>query len=535
MGLNRRRMGRSRGKVSSPIVKAGMALLFTGLITGGTTGIGHTGFNPFLQPAYADWQQPGDSGKTVDLDLVDADLHVVVATIQRQTGAQIVIQDGSAPFKHITVQLHDASLSKVLRYVALSADADVVRNDDGVFVIKPAGQFAAPTEAPRRNTSNYQYFKLVLQHAVPKDVLYTMGWDQDVRIVNPYESSTSQNLDPQEQLNNARSSVQVIGSDPTTPSVPGARGSVGPASANRSVDETGGSDQAHQFPGGFGGGGFPGGGGGFGGGFPGGGGGFGGGFPGGAGGPGGFQAPGGANGGFPGRQGAGALPDGVDHIYAIQGDNSLLIHSTPEAFANIREIVRQLDIAPRQVQIKVEFVTASVNDIDSFGIAYSIIPFPGVSATSNLAGSGGNSSYHINIATGNLVAAMEAQLTNGRGKVVQSPIITTTNNVQANISFNQFIPVQQSNTIQPTSGNTVVANTTTYLNAPTNLTVTPRINSDDTVTLVLTPSLSSVSTPAAGSAPTISQQTLTTLRTVHNGETMVLGGLVTKSEITVRR
>jgi len=260
-----------------------MALLFTGLITGGTTGIGHTGFNPFLQPAYADWQQPADSGKTVDLDLVDADLHVVVATIQRQTGAQIVIQDGSAPFKHITVQLHDASLTKVLRYVALSADADVVRNDDGVFVIKPAGQFAATTEAPRRNTSNYQYFKLILQHAVPRDILYTMGWDQDVRLVDPYQGAGPRDLNPQEQLNQAHSSVQVIGSDPTTPSVPGARGSEGPASANRSVDETDGSGQAHQFPGGFGGGGFPGGGG-FGGGFPGGGGGF----------------PGGGGGGFPG-------------------------------------------------------------------------------------------------------------------------------------------------------------------------------------------------------------------------------------------
>jgi general secretion pathway protein D len=498
-----------------------MALLFTGIVSGAPSMV-HNGFSPLLLPAYADWQQPADSGKTVDLDLVDADLHVVVATIQHQTGAEIVIQDGAQAYKHVTVQLHDATLPKVLRYVALSAGADVARSDDGVYVFKPAAQQVAYADAPKVNTDNYHYYKLVLQHAVPKEVLYTMGWDQDVRITNPYTDAAPPILTPQQQLNEAKSSIEIMnngGNDSTAPSVPAARGSVGPSAANRSVDESQNGDQAHQFPGGFGGG-YPGGG------FPGAGGGA---FPGqGFPGPGGFQNNQPGFGARPGGQGG--LPEGVDHIYAIQGDNSLLIHATPEAFARIREIVKNLDIAPRQVQIKVEFVTASVNDVDSFGIQYSLIPFPGISTSSTLAGNGGNTSYHINIASGNLVASMEAQLTNGRGKLVQSPIITTTNNVPAEIAFHQYIPVENQNSIV-TNGSGAVATSTTYIDAPTQLQVTPRINSDDTVTLLLTPSLSSVSATTPGTAPQVSQQQLQTLRTVHNGETMVLGGLVTKSEL----
>lgn len=526
MGFNHRRMGGSRGQASSPVVKAGMALLLTGLISVCPTGFLH-GANPLVLPAYADWQQPADSGKTVDLELIDADLHVVAATIQQQTGAQIVIQDGDQPFKRVTVQLHGATLSKALRYVALSAGADVQSTEDGVYVFRPAQNGGAIEESAQQQEQAPQprkdmhWYKLVLQHAVPTQILQILGWDQDVRNVNPYDEAGPAPLNPEEQLNAAKSTVEMIGSN-STPSVPAARGQVGPAEANRSVDDGDGTEQANQFPGGFGGG-FPGGGG-FQGGFPGGGGfpGAGGGFPGGGGAP---------QNGAGGRNGQGALPTDVDHIYAIQGDNSLLVEATPEAYAQIQSIVSKLDIAPKQVQIKVEFVTASVNDVDSFGINYSIIPFPGVSGTSNLAGNGSNTSYQINVATGNLVASMESQLTNGRGKLVQSPIITTTNNVPANIHFDQFIPVQESNTVAPTNGNTIVANTTQYVNAPTNLQVTPRINSDDTVTLLLNPTLSSVTATTAGAAPQISSQSLQTLRTVRSGETMVLGGLVTKSEL----
>src|SRR6185437_12151499 len=121
MGLNCRRQGGDRGQILSPFVKAGVTAVVAGLLTGGgLTNAGLLGHVQLATPAYADWQ-PDNSNKTVDLDLADADLHAVVAVIQRQTGAQIVIQDGSHPYGHVTVQLQGASLSTVLRYIALSA------------------------------------------------------------------------------------------------------------------------------------------------------------------------------------------------------------------------------------------------------------------------------------------------------------------------------------------------------------------------------------------------------------------------------
>src|SRR5450432_2333946 len=53
-------------------------------------------FYGFSAPAFAD-PQDALQGRTVTLDLSSADIHAVVASLQQQTGAQIVIQDGGKP------------------------------------------------------------------------------------------------------------------------------------------------------------------------------------------------------------------------------------------------------------------------------------------------------------------------------------------------------------------------------------------------------------------------------------------------------
>ena len=61
--------------------------------------------------------------------------------------------------------------------------------------------------------------------------------------------------------------------------------------------------------------------------------------------------------------------------------------------------------------------------------------------------------------------------------------------------------------------------------------MTPRINGDDTVTLDLQPTISAPTGAAANGQPApTSTQNLQTTRTVRSGETMVIGGLVTKTD-----
>ena len=365
--------------------------------------------------------------------------------------------------------------------------------------------------------------------------------------IHPNVASVPQTNVPQGQSSN---SYNGNSESNAYPSVPMGTGNAGPSAANyasnysqhRSAD----AEQANQFPGGggFGGGGF--GGGGFGGGGFNGGGGFGGGggnpFQNGGGGftPQPFQnGPGGLGNGRNGQQPQAQLPDGVSKLFALQSNNSIVVYATPDGFNQVKAIIKLLDVAPRQVQIKVEFVTASVTDVDALGVNFDLVPYPGLEISSSQGtGSFGGTISGLNptflqYQTGNIVAQLFQTLTRTRGKVVQAPLITTTNNVPATIQIVTQIPFFTTGVVSNggVAGGTTQSTQANFLPLHTGLTIVPRINADDSVTMNLQPQITDTTGQASvgGIPPTISQS-LTTLRTVRSGDTMVLGGLVRKQE-----
>jgi len=504
---------------------------------------------------------PNGAGRTVSLDVAGSDLHTVVNMLEHRTGIEALVRDGDTPFRLVNVHLNDADLGKALRTIAFSAGARVSVNPDGIYVFEPESRSGDNSQAPAPQPVQYadsgdtprhyapgelQYRSIVLQHAVPTDILKLMHWDKDVVDMDPFRpvqmpqshpavltvgQSNAQTVYGGSQYSpqpyyNAPQQQNYPQQDYSTgggyPSVPMGTGNAGPNAASYSQHRSADPEQANQFPGGggFGGGGFGGGGNGFGGG--------GGASP---------FAP------QPFQPGAGVrgntqaqLPDGVTKIFALQSNNSLLVYGTVEGYNQVKQVVKILDIKPRQVQIKVEFVTASVADVDNLGINFDLVPFPGI----ELASKQGDSTIVSNVAptflqyaTGNVVAQLFQTLTRSRGKVVQAPLITTTNNVTASIEVNTQIPFFTT-TVVNTGGNnngTATGQQANFLQLQTGLTVTPRINSDDSVTLNLAPQITDTTgqSPVGGIPPTITQR-VTTLRTVRSGDTMVLGGLVRKQE-----
>ncbi|MDQ2686796.1 MAG: type II and III secretion system protein [Armatimonadota bacterium] len=516
-------------------LKPGLTTALCGLMAvGGLPAlIGHDG------AIFAQAQAGGmdaSAGRPVDISIVNGDLAMVIKLLQQQTGMEVLLQDAGRPFGKVSVTLTHASPMKALRTIAASANATISKNEDGVYVLRAGGGGndaadvapmqaalpADPTPAPLANTS---LRKIVLQHAKPSDVMKIMHWDQYYTEINPYGKNNLDTIRPDiitmggnYMLNANPVNNGYNNSNDSAPSVPIGQGNQGGVAANRSANEANRtadpSDQAQQFPGGgFGGqggrGGFGRGGGGF----------------------------GGQQGGFGGQQGGNQqqLPEGVDRIYALEGDNSLLVEATTDGYEKIKKIIQYLDIAPRQVQIKVEFVTASITDVDSFGINFSLIPHPGVQVSNNQGGQAlfsGVPYTNVTYTAGNLVSEFFNSLVRTRGKVVQAPLITTTNNVPATIQIQTLIPFVTTTNVVGGSGNVVSNSQQNFLPINTNLTVSPRINADDTVTLQLQPQISDVAgAPAiAGGPPPTTTQALQTLRTVRSGDTMVLGGFVRKAD-----
>jgi hypothetical protein len=55
------------------------------------------------------------------------------------------------------------------------------------------------------------------------------------------------------------------------------------------------------------------------------------------------------------------LPEGVVRIFALPSNNALLVEATPDGYEQVKEIVKTLDIAPRQVQLKTLFAAVPLS------------------------------------------------------------------------------------------------------------------------------------------------------------------------------
>ncbi len=521
------------------------------------------------------------------MTLVDAPLASAVDIIQQKTGIQVVIKpqvDGQ-PYGKVNVSLRNQSVSTVLKAIAESANADMWQQD-GIYYIGPHGSAPQPpapqpTVLPEQAylppASNYHIVKIRLKYLPPDQFLRMIHVDsrpdvshmiQQASLAAMEQSITggnyipassqapvfltpggAQRLNPQAQFNGyggaagaAPSSqgnmfTQVSpSSQDTSGAAAGAAASAvnfpasGGQAARRSDSLSAGEFGRGQGFGGFGG---PGGQGGFNGG-PGGGG-FG--APGGgAGGPGGGSGvggPGGANGNNATAQAL--LPPGIDpnDIMALDADGSLLLrYQNPEQLNQFKELVRLLDVEPRQILIKAQFVTVTHNDVNSFGITWNFTRVNLVAAAN--AGFSPTNTASIQYATGNLQTQLSWILTTGRGKLITSPESVTLNGIPAIFTDTTEVPILVQQPIIGINGNVFVSTTITELPVTVYLGITPYINGDGSI--YLTGNLFSfdiqgtITNPAGGSIPIIAGQQAIVTRIVGNGDTLVINGLTRKQD-----
>ena len=488
--------------------------------------------------AHARQVVPASTARPVTLDVQDARLEKVVQLLGMQTGLDnIVIQTlPGRSFSPVTLRLTDRPMDVVLRAVARSAGAKL-EVEDGTFFLRPlseeevkgggsvparptpaalnlenavvAGSGAAPALAVRERRP-LQTIKIPVNWMKASDLESVLKDPTGLRIRSQIFFDPDQIQNPKAQL------VAPFPIQQQQPIVPGAPGDNPAATGGFSAGQRGGL--------GGGGGGLGGGGGQFGG-----GGGLGGGQLGGGGGLGG----GGLGGGQGGQGQAGQLlPEGITSVLGYDLDNSLLVQfDDPAALTTFRDIIRLLDVPPKQVLIKVEFIDVGINDLNSFGIDFQIRPAGNVDLV--LPGIGTGASLTLAYASGNAVALLRASLVRNSTNVIQSPIVTTVNNGIGFVQIQDLIPTLISQ--QVITGNGNVVTNTQPIQIPVNnlLFVQPRINGDNSITLTVQPQLSSADVAQGpGGVPLITQRTrvVGATRRIQNGETMVLGGFITRQE-----
>jgi len=149
----------------------------------------------------------------------------------------------------------------------------------------------------------------------------------------------------------------------------------------------------------------------------------------------------------------------------------------------------------------------------------------------------GSAGATINILSGNDIdASINAFATNRQVKVLSTPILTAKSGGSAQIQVGTDIPIltsQGASAVQGVDGSTNIQQSVQYRSTGVLLSIEPIVFSDDRIDLTISQEVSSTLDSSSGdiSSPTISNRSVTTELSLHDGATAVLGGLIQENYI----
>jgi type IV pilus assembly protein PilQ len=235
--------------------------------------------------------------------------------------------------------------------------------------------------------------------------------------------------------------------------------------------------------------------------------------------------------------------------------NALIITDVRGNINSILDLIKVLDQPEPQVEIEARIVVATRSFSRDVGVQLSAIVLGsrGAAAGGTLPNSTTTLHPPVGLPNGSIVNPLASQIANtaiglttgvfgtaqinllltageqkGQAKIIATPRVTTLNNEKAKIESKTQIPIT---TIQPggSAGGAAVA-TTTYVDVPLKLEITPQITDVGTVVLDVLAENSSTSTVVAGVAPAINNQNMSTRVVVPDGGTTVVGGVLFDDE-----
>ncbi len=236
------------------------------------------------------------------------------------------------------------------------------------------------------------------------------------------------------------------------------------------------------------------------------------------------------------------------HVIPNPFDNTLLIQGTPQEWEQIRNLLQQLDVAPRQVLIDAKIYEVDLDNEFAAGVS-SYLQQVNSGTAAGSASSGGLTPSRVltavagagglGLTTGALVlhshellAVLQASETRGRTKVISAPSIIATDSVPATMNVGTQVPVLTSQGVAggvQSGGSSVFANTVSNQSTGVTLSLTAHVNSSGVVTMVINQQVSAPQAPSPSAAiqsPSFSNRSVSTQLTVQDGDTVAIGGAI---------
>jgi len=224
-------------------------------------------------------------------------------------------------------------------------------------------------------------------------------------------------------------------------------------------------------------------------------------------------------------------------------DNTLLIQGTPQEWEQIKKLIEQIDIAPRQVLIEAKVYEVDLTGSWSAGVEEQLKLQDGTYRNllgSLTAASGSNPALSLSagLLVGHarqLLAFLNTSEATTRAKVISAPSVIATDSIPASITVGDDVPTISSTAVSgaQVGGTSLFANTVQNRSTGVGLNILARVNSSGVVTMVINQNVSAPIPPPTGvtvDSTSFSERNVSTQVTVQDGDTVAIGGIIQEAD-----
>jgi len=237
-----------------------------------------------------------------------------------------------------------------------------------------------------------------------------------------------------------------------------------------------------------------------------------------------------------------ALTVDIGTIRADTRTNTLIVTDLPHVIEKVETMVKAFDRKTREVFIEAKVVEVLLADTFKWGVdwdkvlemsgmasKYAITPEVALPLTLTTFGKLTVNSVNT---TDSLSLVIEVLDTLTETKIISNPHITVEDGKEAKIEVIEKQPYQEETTTTASGGTTTTSKTYQWVDVGVVLNVTPTINKEGYISMLIKPEVSSISSwyggaeQAAGAVPVVKSANAETTVTIKDGVTILIAGLI---------
>jgi len=209
--------------------------------------------------------------------------------------------------------------------------------------------------------------------------------------------------------------------------------------------------------------------------------------------------------------------------------NRLVVEDLPEYQQRIAEILREIDVEPKQILIEAKILEIALDETESFGLDWNKIFNTGNGSGIGVQGlaSRGTPGLFFNIINDKVTAYLSALNTRGRVHTLSTPKLLALEHQEASVVIGEHLGYKVTTTI-----NLVTSETVQFLETGVILRVTPSVDDSGRIMMRIHPEVSTGS--ISQGIPSKKSTEVSTQLLAQDGQSILIGGLIRNSNSLTR-